>query len=96
MDAKKSVRFNPESFGQALTFANLGWSKMKRGSHPDNGTDCLYLEADVREYSAFLVALTIQYRHADDLVILADGVQLQHTESGDTRFWLPGVQVRGV
>mgnify|MGYP001610562467 FL=1 len=76
-----------------MMFANLESESMKRGSHPDSGADCLYLEADIREYSAFLVALAVQYRHADDLLVLADRAQLQHTEAGDTRFWLPQVKV---
>jgi hypothetical protein len=96
VDAGTTFRLNPDAVGQALTLANLDWTDLKRGSHPDDGADCLYLEADVREYSAFLVTLAVQYRHVDGLLPLADRVQLQHAESGDTRFWFPGLQVRGV
>jgi len=90
------ISLSRDAVGRALTYANLTWQGIKRGPHPDNGTDCVYLEADVREYSAFLVALAVQYRHADDLLVLADRVQLQHTETGDTRFWIPGMSVNGV
>lgn len=89
------VRFGSDTVKRALTFANLTPSDLKRDAHPDDGTSCLYLEADIQQYSAFLAALAVQYRSADDLLVLADRVRLQHTPSGDTRFWLPGVQVNG-
>lgn len=80
----------------AMQFAGLEPEALKRGSHPDNGYDCLYLEADIQQYSAFLVALAVQYRTADRLTFLADQVQLQYQDrTGDTRFWLPGVEVPG-
>lgn len=80
----------------ALQFAGLHADALKKGYHPDTGRDCLYLEADIQQYSAFLVALAVQYRTADRLVFLADQVQLQYQDgSGDTRFWLPGVEVPG-
>ena len=74
VDAGTTFRLNPYVVGQALTLANLDWTDLKRGSHPDDGEDCLYLEADVREYSAFLVTLAVQYRHVDGLLPLADRV----------------------
>src|ERR1044072_8416910 len=90
------ISLSRDAVGRALTYANLTWQGIKRGPHPDNGTDCVYLEADVREYSAFLVALAVQYRHADDLLVLADRGHPQHTERGDPRFWIPGMSVHGV
>lgn len=96
MDSDIRVSLSRDAVGRALTYANLTWQGIKRGPHPDNGADCVYLEADVREYSAFLVALAVQYRHADELLVLADRVQLQHAETGDTRFWVPGLSVHGV
>lgn len=93
MDAGTVLRLESSAIDRALTFANLEPQCMGLGSHPDTGKDCLRLEADVREYSAFLVAMAVQYRHADDLLVLADRVQLQHTETGDTRFWFPGVRI---
>jgi len=79
----------------ALAFAGLGEHTLKRGPHPDSGQDCLYLEADIQQYSAFLAALAVQYRTADRLAFLADQVQLQVNGKGDSRFWLPGVEVPG-
>lgn len=97
VDAKTYIRIQPDAAERALKFANLDWPSLKRGPHPDSGEDCLYLEADIREYSAFLVALTVQYRNeAEAIVGFADRVQLQHTESGDTRFWIPGIGVQSV
>lgn len=96
MDAETTVRLQPDAVDRALTLANVNWTDLKRGSHPDTGADCLYLEIGVREYSAFLVALAVQYQHVDDLLGLADRVRLQHTEAGDTRFWLPDVVIRGI
>lgn len=93
MDPETILRLDSSTVDRALMFANLESDSLKRGPDPDSGADCLYLEADIREYSAFLVALSVQYRHADDLLVLADRVQLQHTEAGDTRFWLPRVKV---
>lgn len=90
------ARFGRDTVGRALALAELTWSNLNTGHHPDDGLDCLYLEADIREYSAFLVALAVQYRHVDNLLVLADQVRLQHTETGDTRFWLPGVRVTGL
>jgi len=96
VDSDTRISLSRDAVGRALTFANLTWQAVQRGPHPDNGTGCIYLEADVREYSAFLVALAVQYRHADHLLVLADRVQLQHTEAGDTRFWVPGLSVHGI
>lgn len=79
----------------AMGFAGLEESALKTGAHPDNGRDCLYLEADIQQYSAFLTALAVQYRTADRLAFLVDQVQLQYDGKGDTRFWLPGVEVPG-
>jgi hypothetical protein len=96
MDAETTIRLQPDAVDRALTLANVAWTDLKRGSHPDTGAECLYLDIGVREYSAFLVALAVQYRHVDDLIGVADRVRLQHTKEGDTRFWLPGVVIRGV
>jgi hypothetical protein len=91
------VSIQRDAIDRSLNFANLKRSDLKRGSHPDDGGDCLYLEADIREYSAFLVALTIQHRNnAAQVTQVADQVRLQHTDSGDTRFWLPGITVPGL
>lgn len=90
------IHLGSDTVKRALTFANLTLSNLKKDAHPDDGTECLYLEADIRQYSAFLVALAVQYRRADGLLPLADRVRLQHTQSGDTRFWMPGVHVRGI
>lgn len=79
----------------AMGFAGLEASALKTGAHPDNGQDCLHLEADIQQYSAFLTALAVQYRTADRLTFLVDQVQLQYDGKGDTRFWLPGVEVPG-
>lgn len=79
----------------ALDFAGLKWHDLKRGSHPDDGHDCLYLEAPIQQYSQFLTALAVQYRTADRLSFLVDRVRLQHDEEEDTRFWMPGVEIPG-
>jgi hypothetical protein len=79
----------------ALSFAELSWDDLKRGPHPDDGHDCLYVEADIQQYSQFLTALAVQYRTADRLLFMTDQVRLQHDDQGDTRFWLPGVEVTG-
>jgi hypothetical protein len=92
---KASGRIHPDAVKAALKFAKLDWMKVKRGGHPDSGEDCLYLEADVQQYSAFLAALAVQSRTADAIGFLVDQVQLQETDTGDTRFWFPGVVVRG-
>jgi len=78
----------------ALGFAGLTWSKLHTGTHPDDGTACMWLEADIKEYSAFLAALAVQYRTAEELSFLVDRVQVEHDSSGDTRFWLPGLEIR--
>ncbi|MFE0472720.1 hypothetical protein ACFW2V_13995 [Streptomyces sp. NPDC058947] len=80
----------------ALTFAGLKRRDLKRGPHPDDGHDCLYLEAPVQQYSQFLVALAAQYHTADRLLFLTDRVRLQYDSEGDTQFWLPGVEVPGI
>lgn len=79
----------------AMAFARLDATTLKRGPHPDNGFDCFRLEADIQQYSAFLAALTVQYRSADEVAFLVDQVQIQHDVNGDTLFWLPGVDVPG-
>lgn len=79
----------------AMGFAGLDASALKTGAHPDTGRDCLYLEADIQQYSAFLTALAVQYRTADRLTFLVDQVQLQYDHRENTRFWLPGVEVPG-
>lgn len=78
----------------ALGFAGLDGTALKSGPHPDSGEECLRLVADVRQYSAFLVALAVQRRAADELSFLADQVQIEHDSNGDTRFWLPGLTIR--
>jgi len=83
-----------DSFRLALSFAGLTWSKLHTGSHPDSGAGCLWLEADIREYSAFLTALAVQFRSADELAFLTDRVQIEHDSNGDTRFWMPGLEIQ--
>lgn len=78
----------------ALEFAGLGRMDLTYGSHPDSGKRCLFLRADVRQYSAFLVALAVQQRSAGSLAHLVDLVQIEHDSNGDTRFWLPSLSIR--
>lgn len=79
---------------RALEYAGLRQSDMKAGPHPDTGQDCLYLEATIQQYSAFLAALAVQYRTAEDMTGITDTVQIQTDSSGDSRFWIPGVRVQ--
>lgn len=86
---------------QALGFARLDASALRRGAHPDTGDERLMLSATVNEYSIFLLGLAVQFRtihgawagHA--LASLAEGVQLEMTSGGETRFWFSGVQLEG-
>jgi hypothetical protein len=86
----------PDAIERSLEFAGLPWESLRRGSHPDSGDDCLFLEGTIQQYSAFLVALAVQHRGAGRMSFLVDQVQLQTDNEGDTRFWMPGLTVRGI
>lgn len=79
----------------AMTFAGLPPETLQSGADPDTGFQCLYLEADIQQYSAFLAALAVQYQTATRLTFLFDQVKVQSDRRGNTRFWLPGVEVPG-
>lgn len=81
---------------RALDYAGLEQGAVKSGPHPDDGRDCLYLEATIQQYSSFLVGLTVQHEAVYKAARLSDRVQLQIDLTGDTRFWLPGVRIDGV
>lgn len=90
----KSGTVHADTMKRALEFAGLRWGKLHLGTHPDDGGPCMWLEADIRQYSALLVGLAVQQRTAAALSFLADRVQLQHDSNGDTRFWLPGLEIQ--
>lgn len=94
MEKTVSNPISADSIRLALDFSGLTWNKLHTGAHPDTGAECLWLEADIQEYSAFLVALAVQYRAADELSFLTDQVRIEHDRSGDTRFWLPGLKIQ--
>lgn len=85
--------FGRSQVENALTFAGLEWGAFRQEPHFDSGILCTYLKADIQEYSAFIVALAVQCRMADIMAPLADQVQLQYDDEGDTRFWLPGIAI---
>lgn len=91
--AERLAGFPRTAMVKALEYAGLKQTAMKSGPHPDHGGDCLYLEATIQQYSAFLTALAVQHRTADAMSGVTEQVQLQTGSSGDTRFWLPGVSV---
>lgn len=86
---------------QALGFARLDVSALRRGPHPDTGEEHVALSATVNEYSIFLLGLAVQFRtlhgawagHA--LASLAEGVQLEMSSDGETRFWFSGIRFEG-
>lgn len=77
----------------ALRYARLGPESLAYGSSPDTGQACLYLDADIQQYSALLVALAVQCRSADDLDFLTGSVRLQYDGPTGNRYWLPGVRI---
>lgn len=77
----------------ALEFARLDRKALSRAPHPDSGDLQVCLAADIREYSAFIAALALRRRSADAMTKVVDGVQMEHTASGDTRFWFSGIEV---
>jgi hypothetical protein len=82
----------------ALERASLPREALTQGHHPDTGRVCMVLDATIRQYSLFLVALTEEYgrRAVDihfDLDGLCDTVQMESRSDGDVRFWLPGLKV---
>jgi hypothetical protein len=77
---------------RALEFAGLSWDDVHSGQHPDDGSPCTWLAADIRQYSALLVGLAVQQRTAAALCFLIDRVQLEYDSNGDTRFWVPGLK----
>lgn len=77
----------------ALEFAMLDRTALKRAPHPDSGTSQICLEADIRQYSAFIAALAVRRRSADAMTETVDGVQMEHLASGDTRFWFSGIEI---
>lgn len=79
----------------ALEYAGLGPESLAYGSDPDTGQDCLYLDADIQQYSAFLVGLAVQCRFADELAPLIGSVRLQFDGPAGNRYWLPGMRVDG-
>jgi hypothetical protein len=76
-----------------MEFAMLDRKKLRRAPHPDNGTLQICLDADIREYSAFIAALAVRRRSADAMTDVVDNVQMEHLASGDTRFWFSGIEV---
>lgn len=86
------VFWEPE-ISAALEFAKLEREALKRAPHPDSGTLQICLEADIREYSAFIAGLAVRRRSADAMVDVVDNVQMEHLASGDTRFWFSGIEV---
>lgn len=88
-------RLAEDTVARALEFAKLNRQALKTGWSVDDGTECLYLEADIQQYSAFLVALAVQFRTADELDFLTGQVQSQYRADGDSKFWLPGLTIEG-
>ena len=80
-------------FGGALESAGLGWGEVLSGSHPDDGSECAYILADVTEWGRLLVALAAHPPTAGPAALMAGSVMMQQ-DGGLTRFWLPGVRFR--
>lgn len=79
----------------ALKFAGLKPEALRSGHHPDTGDECLCLEADIRQYSAFLAFLAAQICTIDRLGLITDRVRLHISSNGDTLFWLPDIEMSG-
>lgn len=93
--ALEGYAFSQEAVTRALEYAGLDRSALRYAPHPDSGGDCLRLEADIQQYSAFLACLAVQHRTADDTATLTSHVQLHYQDgTGDTLFWFPGVRVK--
>lgn len=86
------VELPSDAVEESLSQAGLDRSALIVSSHPDNGSDCLRLEATIQQYGVLLVALAGQCP-TSDLCDLADQAQLQLTRDDDTIFWLPGVEI---
>lgn len=78
---------------RALGCARLRRSALAVDSNPDDGAGCLRLDATIQEYGVFLVYLCREMRREAPMRRLADRTQLHLTESGETVFWLPGVEL---
>ena len=88
-----SRQMQSDAMTRALEFAGLSWDDVRSGQHPDDGTLCAWLAADIQQYTAFVIGLAVQQRTAAALSFLADRVQLEHDSNGDTRFWMPGMKI---
>lgn len=81
---------------EALRTAGLQRSALRRGSDPDSGAQCPFLEATPQQYGVFLVSLARQLatgERDDQIAWMAEQVQLQMNGGGDTVFWLQGVKL---
>lgn len=78
-----------EELARGLEYAKLAEGDLRWDFHPDSGESCLVLEATVQQYGRFLVALTWQGRDAG---AIATAAQMETRQSGDTWFWLPGLE----
>lgn len=82
-----------DEVARALKFAGLQQDSLSRGSHPDTGRQSWVLDGTIQQYSAFLVALAIQFRFASALEPIIDSVQVENRPDGDTLFWINGLTV---
>lgn len=81
------------SVEDALGFAGLPLEALSTGAHPDTGDAAWVLDATIQQYSAFLVALAVQYRTAGDMANIVDSVQIENKTNGDTLFWITDLSV---
>lgn len=83
-----------EGITRALEFAGLQRDTLSLGSHPDTGEQSWVLNGTIQQYSAFLIALAVQYRSASALEPIVDSVQIENRPDGDTLFWIRDLAVQ--
>lgn len=88
--AAERYGFTGEVVTAALRYAGLDESHLRIGPNPDSGEECLFLAADIRQYSAFLCHLVAYYGAADVGTAFIGQVRIEHDDAEDTRFWFPG------